>query len=217
MRGQGGRTRADAPQRSGAGVRPRGRFLQGGAAGRDQGGRRGGDPLRGSHGRSGHARDAGVTAALVGAGLGESVALLTDGRFSGATHGLMAGHVAPEAARGGPIAAVRDGDTITFDVDAGASTWRSPQRRWTSACANGRRRRRATPAASWPSTRAWCRRRRRARSHGRRAARTEGDARTRHSGGIRRRGRGGIDGCGYWRAICHGGARWPSTTRCPCP
>ena len=60
----------------------------------------------------------GVTAALVGAGLGESVALLTDGRFSGATHGLMAGHVAPEAARGGPIAAVRDGDAITFDVDA---------------------------------------------------------------------------------------------------
>ena len=60
----------------------------------------------------------GVTAALVGAGLGESVALLTDGRFSGATHGLMAGHVAPEAARGGPIAVVRDGDTIVFDVDA---------------------------------------------------------------------------------------------------
>ena len=60
----------------------------------------------------------GVTAALVGAGLGEAVALLTDGRFSGATHGLMAGHVAPEAARGGPIAAVRDGDTIVFDVEA---------------------------------------------------------------------------------------------------
>ena len=57
-----------------------------------------------------------VTAALVGEGLGEDVALLTDGRFSGATHGLMAGHVAPEAARGGPIAAVRDGDTITIDV-----------------------------------------------------------------------------------------------------
>ena len=57
-----------------------------------------------------------VTAALVGAGLGESVALLTDGRFSGATRGLMAGHVAPEAAIGGPIAAVREGDTITFDV-----------------------------------------------------------------------------------------------------
>ena len=57
-----------------------------------------------------------VTAALVGAGLGDSVALLTDGRFSGATHGLMAGHVAPEAAVGGPIAAVRDGDTIVFDL-----------------------------------------------------------------------------------------------------
>jgi dihydroxy-acid dehydratase len=58
-----------------------------------------------------------VTAALVGEGLGGSVALLTDGRFSGATHGFMAGHVAPEAPRGGPIAAVRDGDTIRFDVE----------------------------------------------------------------------------------------------------
>ncbi len=57
-----------------------------------------------------------VTAALVGASLGDSVALLTDGRFSGATHGLMAGHVAPEAANGGPIAAVADGDTIIFDI-----------------------------------------------------------------------------------------------------
>jgi len=59
-----------------------------------------------------------VTAALNGAGLGEHVALLTDGRFSGATHGFMAGHVAPEAVRGGPIAAVRDGDEIVIDVDA---------------------------------------------------------------------------------------------------
>jgi dihydroxy-acid dehydratase len=58
-----------------------------------------------------------VTAALVGEGLGDQVALLTDGRFSGATHGFMAGHVAPEAVHGGPIAAVRDGDTITIDVD----------------------------------------------------------------------------------------------------
>ena len=57
----------------------------------------------------------GVTAAIVGAGLGETVALLTDGRFSGATRGLMVGHVAPEAARGGPIAAVRDGDTVVID------------------------------------------------------------------------------------------------------
>jgi len=59
-----------------------------------------------------------VTAAIVGEGLGEDVALLTDGRFSGATRGLMAGHVAPEAARGGPIAAIREGDEISLDVEA---------------------------------------------------------------------------------------------------
>ncbi len=58
-----------------------------------------------------------VTAALAGTGMGEHVALLTDGRFSGATRGFMAGHVAPEAVRGGPIAAVREGDTITIDVE----------------------------------------------------------------------------------------------------
>jgi dihydroxy-acid dehydratase len=57
-----------------------------------------------------------VTAAIVGEGLGESVALLTDGRFSGATRGLMVGHVAPEAALGGPIAAIREGDKITIDT-----------------------------------------------------------------------------------------------------
>jgi len=60
----------------------------------------------------------GVTSAIIGAGLGDSVALLTDGRFSGATHGFMAGHVAPEAPRGGPIAAVADGDVVVFDVAA---------------------------------------------------------------------------------------------------
>ena len=88
----------------------------------------------------------GVTAALVGAGLGESVALLTDGRFSGATHGLMAGHVAPEAAVGGPIAAVRNGDVISIDVPkrrldvelsaaelrARLHRWRPPTPRYTS-------------------------------------------------------------------------------------
>jgi dihydroxy-acid dehydratase len=86
-----------------------------------------------------------VTAALVGAGLGDSVALLTDGRFSGATHGLMAGHVAPEAAMGGPIAAVRDGDTIIFDLPKRSlsvavtdaelhkrlASWKAPQPRYT--------------------------------------------------------------------------------------
>jgi len=87
-----------------------------------------------------------VTAALVGAGLGDSVALLTDGRFSGATHGLMAGHVAPEAANGGLIAAIADGDSIIFDIpnrqlslDVSAAeiqkrlaAWRPPQPRFTS-------------------------------------------------------------------------------------
>ena len=81
----------------------------------------------------------GVTAALIGQGLGGSVALITDGRFSGATHGLMVGHVAPEAASGGPIALLRDGDAITIDVnerrlevDANLSerrkTWQAPAR-----------------------------------------------------------------------------------------
>src|SRR5439155_5183601 len=58
----------------------------------------------------------GVTSALMGAGLGDSVALVTDGRFSGATRGFMVGHVAPEASRGGPLAAIRDGDAIVIDV-----------------------------------------------------------------------------------------------------
>ena len=59
-----------------------------------------------------------VTAAIAGRGLSESVALITDGRFSGATHGFMVGHISPEAVLGGPIALVRDGDTISIDVDA---------------------------------------------------------------------------------------------------
>ena len=87
-----------------------------------------------------------VTAAIVGAGLGESVALLTDGRFSGATRGMMAGHVAPEAARGGPIAIVRDGDSILFDernrklqlevsdaeIESRLTAWRAPEPRFAS-------------------------------------------------------------------------------------
>src|SRR5207248_6715456 len=60
----------------------------------------------------------GVTGAIVGAGLADSVALITDGRFSGATHGFMVAHIAPEAALGGPLAAVRDGDVITIDAAA---------------------------------------------------------------------------------------------------
>ncbi len=61
-----------------------------------------------------------VTGAIIGEGLGNDVALITDGRFSGATHGFMVGHVAPEAFRGGPIAALREGDTVVIDVDAGS-------------------------------------------------------------------------------------------------
>jgi dihydroxy-acid dehydratase len=64
----------------------------------------------------------GLTAALVGLGLGEDVALLTDGRFSGATRGLMAGHASPEAARGGPIAIVEEGDQIVFDLETKSLT-----------------------------------------------------------------------------------------------
>jgi dihydroxy-acid dehydratase len=59
-----------------------------------------------------------VTAALVGQGLGDEVALITDGRFSGATHGFMVAHISPEAALGGPIALVQEGDTVTIDVDS---------------------------------------------------------------------------------------------------
>jgi len=84
----------------------------------------------------------GVTAALMGQGLGDAVALVTDGRFSGATHGFMVGHVAPEAAVGGPIALVHDGDTVTLDVDARRldvdaeleerrSEWQAPEPRYT--------------------------------------------------------------------------------------
>src|SRR5438105_2005864 len=88
----------------------------------------------------------GVTAALVGRGLGESVALVTDGRFSGATRGLMVGHVAPEAAAGGPLAALREGDTIVIDIEkrrldvelsdaeiaARLSNWQEPAPHYTS-------------------------------------------------------------------------------------
>jgi dihydroxy-acid dehydratase len=88
----------------------------------------------------------GITAALVGEGLGESVALLTDGRFSGGTRGLMVGHVAPEAALGGPIALVQEGDTVVVDVErrelnlevdpdeleARRAAWKPPAPRYTS-------------------------------------------------------------------------------------
>ena len=87
-----------------------------------------------------------VTAALVGEGLGDEIALITDGRFSGATHGLMVGHIAPEAFRGGPIALVRDGDAVEIDVEGRklvldvppeelaerAEAWQPPEPRYTT-------------------------------------------------------------------------------------
>jgi dihydroxy-acid dehydratase len=88
----------------------------------------------------------GITSAIVGAGLGETVALVTDGRFSGGTRGLMLGHVAPEAALGGPLAVLRDGDVVTIDIDARRidadvpaadlaerlARWQAPKPRYTS-------------------------------------------------------------------------------------
>jgi dihydroxy-acid dehydratase len=87
-----------------------------------------------------------VTGALHGEGLGDKVGLMTDGRFSGATHGLMVGHVAPEAAVGGPIAAIQDGDTVLIDaqerrlelkvsdeeIKRRLSTWKAPAPRYTT-------------------------------------------------------------------------------------
>lgn len=107
----------------------------------------------------------GVTAAIVGKGLGEDVALITDGRFSGATRGLMVGHVAPEAFVGGPIAALQEGDTLVIDIDKRVlNVELSPdeiQKRlaaWTPPPP------RATPTASWRATPPWSRRRTKAQS-----------------------------------------------------
>ncbi len=81
----------------------------------------------------------GVTAALVGSGMGQHVALLTDGRFSGGTRGLMIGHMAPEAARGGPLALLKDGDTVTIDIDSRSidahvepAEWEARRAEWTA-------------------------------------------------------------------------------------
>ena len=88
-----------------------------------------------------------VTAAIVGEGLGESVAMVTDGRFSGATRGLMIGHVAPEAAKGGPIAAIREGDEITVDIDEPPHR-RRPHRRGDRRARRRRTSRRRRPSAA---------------------------------------------------------------------
>ena len=102
-----------------------------------------------------------ITSSVMGAGLGESVALVTDGRFSGATRGLMVGHVSPEAARGGPLAAVRDGDVIAIDVDAGTLELEFPRRSSQRGSPSGVGRRcRTTSASSGATARSSVRRRR---------------------------------------------------------
>ena len=118
LRGEARRARPDAPPRARPRVRLRGGDVRGGQGRRD----RPGDVVviryEGPHGGPGMREMLHVTGAIVGEGLSESVALITDGRFSGATHGYMVGHVAPEASKGGPIAALREGDIIVIDASA---------------------------------------------------------------------------------------------------
>ena len=94
-----------------------------------------------------------ITGALIGQGLGESVGLITDGRFSGGTHGLVVGHVAPEAWVGGPIALLKDGDVVTIDGDAKTLDVKlSDARAGETARPRGPSRRCGSSAACWPST-----------------------------------------------------------------
>ena len=166
LRRQARRPRAAAPPRPGPRLRLGDRVLRGGA--RAAGSSPATSSSSATRARSavpGCRRCSSVTAALVGEGLGDVVALITDGRFSGGTHGLMIGHIAPEAALGGPIAVVHEGDAIVIDVDRGALDLEVAGRRGRPpARRRGRRPRRATPAASWPSTRRSSGRRRRAPS-----------------------------------------------------
>ena len=101
-----------------------------------------------------------LTIQLQGRGLGEDVALITDGRFSGVSHGILIGHISPEAAKGGPIAAVRDGDTIVIDPQKRTLDLDVPEPRSSAAWRPARRpRRRCGRARSITSTSGWCRRR----------------------------------------------------------
>jgi dihydroxy-acid dehydratase len=102
------------------------------------------------------------TSAIMGKGLGEDVALITDGRFSGGSHGFVVGHITPEAAVGGPLALVKDGDRITIDAEKRELSLQIPKREWAkrekawqAAKRPGRRPNRTTPPACWPSTHAW--------------------------------------------------------------
>ena len=96
-----------------------------------------------------------VTSALVGQGLGDEVALLTDGRFSGATHGPMVGHVAPEAAVGGPIALIQEGDMIRLDIPGRRLDIQLSEEELPTAGRDGSPFHPTTPQVSWPNTRNW--------------------------------------------------------------
>ncbi len=105
----------------------------------------------------------GVTGAIVGEGLSDSVALVTDGRFSGATHGFMIAHVAPEAYNGGPIAAVHEGDPIAIDATPQRIDLEIEPAELLAGWPSGRPPRRTTLPACSRSIGSWCRRRRKAR------------------------------------------------------
>ena len=142
-----------------------------------------------------------VTAALVGQGLGQDVALLTDGRFSGATRGFMVGHVAPEALVGGPIAAVQDGDMVTIDVPNRRMDVELDDEEIARRVAAYARRRRRTSTACWRSTPSSCRAPprapSRARSGGRRpdSGLAASPARNSRSRPLKRDGRSSIAAC----------------------
>ena len=93
------------------------------------------------------------TSAIIGAGLGDAVALITDGRFSGGTYGMVVGHVAPEAQVGGTIALVREGDSITIDADERLLQLNYPMRRSPGDARIGRRPQYSYPRGCWRSTR----------------------------------------------------------------
>ena len=97
------------------------------------------------------------TSAIMGRGLGQDVALITDGRFSGGTHGFVVGHITPEAFAGGPLALVKNGDTITIDARARTLTLDISAKELRARRRRGSRRSRATRAACSPSTRVRCR------------------------------------------------------------
>ena len=93
------------------------------------------------------------TSAIMGKGLGKDVALITDGRFSGGSHGFVVGHITPEAYVGGPIALVKNGDPITIDAEKRRNRrWTFPPRNWPPAARRGKSPRPATPAACWRNT-----------------------------------------------------------------